>query len=87
MIDDDKPIPHRSKKDRKKWCKGKPGIEHVLKCMHYVGAYHESHPIWRELVCVKCGKRLDFYFPLSALVRVEDRGCVYNEKKPDWVDC
>ena len=66
MIDDEIPK-HRSKKNTRKWCKGKEGIEHK--------------PIWQEdkkrnwiasvylqFVCQVCGKELDSYFEWKNIV-------------------
>ena len=63
---------HRSNKDTKKWCKGKVGVEHQLKCM----VYSELLDTSRALVCTECGKRLAVYFPWPNK----------EENKPDWVD-
>lgn len=56
MTDDEIPK-HRSKKDTKKWCKGK------------IGRNHEGVPTLVEhktyvmLDCVKCGKNLNWWWP------------------------
>lgn len=44
-----------SKKDKKRWCKGKPGVEHEYDWAVPVNACNHSRD--REyLVCQKCGK-------------------------------
>lgn len=69
---------HRSNKDTKKWCKGKIGVEHQLKCMVFSDLLDKS----RALVCTECGKRLAYYFhPLP-----DSNGNYKEENKPDWVD-
>ena len=75
MFDDDKQTPRRSSKDTKRWCKGKVGNEHDPKCMRFTVGWCAADD-WRELVCTKCGKKLDTWYPI---LRTED------EKKPEWV--
>jgi hypothetical protein len=64
-----------NKRNTKKWCKGKVGVEHKPKCMKYseVKRSGKLFDTWRILVCTVCGKELGTY---------------YNTKKnkPDWVD-
>lgn len=48
-----------SRKDTKRWCKGKVGREHVGVCMN---RYEKYLIEWRELVCKNCGRRLDTYY-------------------------
>lgn len=77
---DEKSPGQRRHKDKKRWCKGKVGVEHTPVCM----PYKSQHPStvmrgtqmnWREYVCTKCGKVLDTYFAFRGSKR----------KKPDWV--
>jgi hypothetical protein len=68
-MDRDSEIPrHRSKKDTKQWCRGKPGVKHQLQCMAYrdlsYGALDTITANWRILVCTECGKQLDHYYPM-----------------------
>lgn len=66
-----------AKKDKKKWCRGKVGVEHAPKCMPY--AYRGGFAVdWREFVCVNCGKRLEYYYPLFF------KGAI-NKPAPAWV--
>ena len=57
MTTDYESPPHRSKKNTKRWCKGKVGREHVpgewgtRRGMHY----------WWEKPCQNCGKILDYH--------------------------
>jgi hypothetical protein len=78
-----KPLPSK-KKDKRKWCRGKVGIEHELKCVKYddyKGMKLPSSNNWRLLVCVNCGKELDYYYPITF-------GSInLHEKVPNWVDC
>lgn len=48
---------HRSNKDRKRWCRGKPGREHVM------GVSLSLREWWPRLVrhCSACGKEFDVY--------------------------
>ncbi len=70
---------HGGKRNTKRWCNGKVGVEHVGKCLKYrdVKRSHPDHPslfaTWRLLVCSKCGKELDYY-----------RGGP-KSGRPDWV--
>lgn len=58
-------------KDRRRWCRGKVGVEHTPVCMP-----HKHVQKWRELVCNTCGKVLDYWYPF---------GSRKNNPKPDWV--
>lgn len=64
--------PKPAKKDTKKWCRGKVGVEHEPKCMQ--GRF----PEYRILACVKCGKELDHYWPA--------RWMTTQPPRPAWVD-
>jgi hypothetical protein len=65
--------PVRGKKDRKRWCRGKVGVEHKPKCVPYVetkkydawrGDQASSYlDKWRILVCTECGKELAAHMP------------------------
>ena len=72
----EKPIP--SKKNKKKWCRGKVGVKHSPVPMKYVGWWGHTEPGWWNLVCDKCGKRLDLYYPV-------DLNSKFYEPPPDWV--
>lgn len=69
------------KKDTKKWCRGKEGVEHKLECVPYSATkkttqkFYES---WRLLICKTCGKEMDTYFP--------SLGKFIRRQKPAWVD-
>lgn len=65
--------PASTKKNTKKWCKGKVGREHKPQCRS-----DPRYPAsWRHLVCTECGKQLDWYYP-STFERK-------REPKPAWV--
>jgi hypothetical protein len=50
--------PHRSKKDCKRWCRGKVGREHDGEWRPYKeDAGYATN--WRILVCKRCNKHLD----------------------------
>lgn len=75
--------PHRSRKDRKRWCRGKPGAEHVVevRLTEWGPAQLWGRKCWRipvrngvwvcnhERVCVECGKIL---------------GTLRGRECPDW---
>jgi hypothetical protein len=70
------------KKDKKRWCRGKEGVEHKLQCMKYNEVKHTKYSFgetWRLLVCTECGKELDYHYPHN-----------FTNKDPipvpDWVD-
>ena len=67
----------RRKKDKKRWCKGKIGVEHLGVCtIHKLLEVSEKNIFsdWRELVCTRCGKILDRYYPMTK-----------KSPKPTWV--
>jgi len=73
--DSDNHKPIRGKKDRKKWCRGKVGVDHEPQCKNYHDVVHTSLNYaknWKLLVCAKCGKNLDWYHPLQ------------HKQPPDW---
>jgi hypothetical protein len=56
--------PYRSRKDRKRWCKGKVGVEHVTKVMPAFPQYPDGFlglGKWKIDVCEKCGRHVRFY--------------------------
>lgn len=75
--------PLGGKKDTRRWCKGKRGREHVLKCVSYNEVKHNNPSpaswtkftmFWKILICTVCGKELDHYYPFS------------KKNPPDWVE-
>lgn len=59
MDDQDNEIPkHRSKKNTKRWCKGKVGKEHQPV---WVGR-QDRLSIWLKYTCQECGKILDHWW-------------------------
>ncbi len=65
-----------NKRNTKKWCKGKVGVEHKPECMEYAEVKkttHDFYKSWRILVCTVCGKELDIYYATK-------------KNKPEWVD-
>jgi ribosomal protein S25 len=84
-IKDEKEVPkHSSKKNTKKWCRGKVGVEHKLECKKYndvknmsiIAQYYINA---RILICTVCGKELDAYLPHSNIF-------FKSKPKPEWVD-
>ena len=78
--EDEKSSGVRKHKDKKRWCKGKVGVEHTPACMPYKHRYPSTvmggaQTRWRELVCTKCGKILDYYYPFKSS----------KKPKPAWV--
>lgn len=59
--DELKERPRKAKKNTKKWCKGKVGVEHVpseWRLMKRFGGLCGT--TFREKVCMKCGKTLEW---------------------------
>ena len=75
-MNDDEIPKHRSKKDKKKWCKGKVGTHHkgvpMLKQPMAFGPNEEASSV--ELVCTKCGKTVEWWWPFYKWTDA-----------PDWV--
>lgn len=80
----DAPTKKNAKKDTKRWCRGKEGVEHKARCRNYddvkgplrVSTTIVSHHGWKLLVCDVCGKELDFYYPFGRA----------KKNPPDWVE-
>lgn len=56
--------PSASKRNTKRWCRGKPGVEHKPVCVGY--NEHKGvkfAPDWRLLLCEACGKTLARWWP------------------------
>lgn len=57
--------PGGSKKDTKRWCRGRVGREHKPECRTYSEHKRVGYgPDWRLLICAECGKELDRYMPI-----------------------
>lgn len=71
-----KPVP--SKKDTKRWCKGKVGVEHKLECRDYVATKNAPEYLnrWKLLICTACGKELERWAPFGRRA---------NNPPPEWV--
>jgi hypothetical protein len=62
------------RKDKKRWCRGKIGVEHVPVCMKVQAlAAYGCFDNWRILACKVCGKVLAHYSP------------AWTKPKPVWV--
>jgi hypothetical protein len=73
--------PSASKKNTKKWCRGKVGAEHKPVCVSYNEwenrrTWAKWSKDWKVLICSECGKQLDYWWPNT----------IISEKKPcpDW---
>lgn len=68
-----------SRKDTKKWCRGKVGRKHEPVCKDYAPyALSNGSRIfagWRVLACANCGRHLDYYMPTRGSKRPQ----------PEWV--
>jgi len=63
--------PQPSKKDTRKWCKGKVGKEHQMKVIRYSDIHKWSlNKKAKILFCSVCGKELDIYWG--------------GKNKPEW---
>lgn len=62
---------HQSKKDTKKWCKGKVGREHDSVCVRDAGNF--AGPSY-TLLCKVCKKKLDWWWNSR-----------WAKPKPDWI--
>lgn len=71
--------PSASKRDTKKWCRGKVGTPHTPKCVSYDDLKNRSFkiPQWKVLVCTVCQKQLAHWWPSPFRPTVD--------KAPDWV--
>ena len=69
---------HRHRPSRRRWCRGKEGVEHELVCMTMQQAKGKPELGHRQaerfLVCKVCGKELEHFWGLA------------SQKAPDWVD-
>lgn len=56
--------PSCSKKNTKRWCRGKVGVEHKPICVVYDDLKNRKvYAPWRVLICSACKKELDHYYP------------------------
>jgi len=76
-----------SRKERRRWCKGKEGVAHQTVCRPYdevkglKGVFWSSNN-WRVLYCKACGKELAYWMPL-----IYENGSTHQKTPPSWVDC
>lgn len=57
-----------SRKDKKRWCRGRIGVQHRPVCRRYQEVKNvqaEYTKNWRLLVCSVCGRELDHWYPIS----------------------
>lgn len=68
----DRQRPPPSKKDTRRWCRGKVGVEHKTVCKDYREVKGLGTAIpgfakdWRLLVCTECGKELATHYAFGA---------------------
>lgn len=55
----DEVMPHRSRKNRRKWCKGRKGVPHIWRHHRYVVGKYLNWDIHTD-ACVVCGKQMDY---------------------------
>ena len=87
------PKSRSNRKDKRRWCRGKPGIPHKPECVDYNAAKNRLSGDYaynrdaRLLVCTECGKELDRYCPFSYTVLERDgtRREVPPKPPPSWV--
>src|SRR5271165_5583339 len=63
--DEHKTTTQSNKRNTKKWCKGKVGVEHKLECRNYNEVKNTDRPYldsWRVLMCSVCGKEMGLWF-------------------------
>jgi hypothetical protein len=68
--------PSASKKDTKKWCRGKVGTPHKLVCKPFGELKNQSwsrDSEWKVLVCRDCDKVLEHWFPTPWRPRKEPK--------------
>jgi len=79
--DPEVPKHQRKRKNRKKWCRGKPGREHNVEHIPYPAYGYGPHLD----VCITCGKHIKYYWnTLSHIRRELCSGC--NQTRPDLTD-
>lgn len=70
--------PAVSRRNTKRWCRGRVGIDHDPKCVSYNDLKNATYaPGWKVLVCGKCGKQLDHWWPSPWRPN--------NDQPPAWV--
>ena len=70
--------PSVTRRNTKRWCRGKINVEHKPVCMAYNDLKKVGYaPEWKVLVCSACGKQLAHWWPSPYRPTIE--------KAPDWV--
>ena len=54
-----------SKKNTKKWCKGKKGVEHTSILRKKTWRTGEERVLYYSNECEKCGKHLNYQYPVG----------------------
>ena len=88
--EDDKPAKRRTKKNTRKWCKGKPGVEHQWawsvdpRFTRYPWSVHDSRHYINT--CTVCGKHsINIYgFYIICIVSERDRKWVETRMSGKW---
>ena len=74
--DGDEVCRKNNRKDTKRWCKGKEGIEHEPVVYTCKELHMYDFDNWLVLTCKNCGKNLELYFPF---------GKEKKQNPPEWV--
>lgn len=69
--------PSGGRKDTKRWCRGKVGVEHTPVCVDYNAHKNVGwFPGWKLLICSECKRQLDSWMPVS---------WCKDKEPPEWV--
>ena len=85
---DTAPKPTPARKDTKRWCLGKVAREHVLEWRSHDDVHNHTgfgiprgRDRWRILLCINCGKHLDYCYPWGERRDCTRCGQHYDQKK------
>lgn len=56
----DEPAGYKSRKDKNKWCKGKKGVEHILRRYFIYYSWNNRRSDWIETKCIICNKEMPY---------------------------
>jgi len=76
-----------ARKDRRRWCRGKVGVEHKTAVKDDMSLGKHSYSFCNALVryCTACGKELASWSPPVALRMAGGGTRIIEQPKPDWV--
>ena len=72
-----KQMRHKSKKNKKRWCRGKPGVEHDKV---WVKKVRYNHDFW-TLLCKNCGREFDIWFDGKICGKPKPEGVLLAERE------